>query len=216
MNTTELIQRVRETRSKQIWVREKAVHLLIKADYGHLVSPETLSSIPVRGRYKGRFCQTRHYRSLYGYVMDDRNTAHSVWFCPAATCDTGYGRWNKMDGEIDITISICGACVHMEDHSERVGRILKTKWVLSENAQTSNRDYNIPSGARAQSVMMVLNNLKVATLEEILERVEGKLCETSVEAHKDFETTSNTVYRLAKTGVVEKFGRGKKAVYCVR
>lgn len=107
-----------DTRSRNWWVRERAVAELVERGWGRFIDQAILASTPVRSRYRGRFCETRHVNTLHGVVLDDEGTGHSVWFCPAAVNRPGSnGRWVK--GEAGW---LCSACIHTQDWSERVNR----------------------------------------------------------------------------------------------
>ena len=214
MNTTDLVRRVRETRDIRPWIREKAVNLLMDAEYGHLVSMEILANTPIRSRYKGKFCVTRHVKNLYGVVMDSVAVAHSVWFCPAARNESGNGQWMKIDN-LDTGVDgwLCSTCIHTQDRTEIVQAKRAHDWVMNPIVQSSRKDYPVPSGERAQNVLAAVAAIGVGSMEEILGTVSGSLIHSVEDAIKDMNTTANTVYRLFKTGIIQKLGRGKKAVY---
>lgn len=209
METTELVHQVRATRDERSWIREKAVVTLVTEGYGYLVDHETLSSIPVRNRYKGKFCSTRHVESLHGVVQDSDHVSHSVWFCPAAVNETGNGSWRSIK---DHDGWLCEVCIHMKDWSEVVQSQQFDKFLAADTIQTSKRAYSVPSGERAQKVLKVLGSLTIASMDEIVQEC-SNVWAVGEDARRDVQTTSNTVYRLAKTGVIQKFGRGSKAVY---
>lgn len=101
------------TTDRRWWVRERAVASMVELGWGRFVDRIVLATTPVRSRYRGRFCETRHIDSLHGCVLDEAGVSHSVWFCPAAQ---GRGRWVKGGP----TGWACEACIHLTDWSERV------------------------------------------------------------------------------------------------
>lgn len=103
---------LQQTHDRRWWVREAAVIELIDGGWGRHIDSIILATTPVRSRYRGRFCETRHVDSLHGVVLDDANVGHSVWYCPARS---SHGRWVR-----GLAGWLCSTCIHTRDHSERV------------------------------------------------------------------------------------------------
>lgn len=203
--TEEIVALIKDTEDDRPWIREKAVIKLVNGGYGHHVRAEILASTPVRSRYKGRFCSTRHIESLYGGVLDGSGTIHSVWFCPAAKNSDGNGTWTKNIREGWL----CTTCIHTQDWTEIVADERRIKRLLMpERTKTtaSKTKFYPPKGERARKIFSVLERQSVMTMIQILSA-------TSHDPMNEEQVVYFTLYRMVKTGSVIKSGRGKKAIY---